>query len=169
MGKIASLIVACDKNYLIGNNDKLPWNLPADLAYFKKTTLNYPVIMGKITFESILGSLGKPLPDRKNIILTRSEAGNVGGVFFVNSLDEAIKISDDSQNVFIIGGASVYRQSLERGMIDRIYLTLIDSEFKGNIYFPKEFLRDFKEISRKNHKKDEANKYDMRFIVLEKR
>jgi len=169
MGKIASLIVACDKNYLIGNNDKLPWNLPADLAYFKKTTLNYPVIMGKITFESILGSLGKPLPDRKNIILTRSEAGNVGGVFFVNSLDEAIKTSDDSQNVFIIGGASVYRQSLERGMIDRIYLTLIDSEFKGNIYFPKEFLRDFKEISRKNHKKDEANKYDMRFIVLEKR
>ena len=169
MNKKISLIVACDKNYLIGNNNKLPWHLPADLEYFKQKTLNKSVVMGRITFESILEFLGKPLPNRKNIVLTRTKnKNNMKEIFFVHNLKEAINLSKDNKEIFIIGGASIYKQALEKGMVDRIYLTLIDSDFKGNIFFPKIFLKKFKKVSEQKYKKDEKNKYNMNFIIFEK-
>ena len=100
MNKKISLIVACDKNYLIGNNNKLPWHLPADLEYFKQKTLNKSVVMGRITFESILEFLGKPLPNRKNIVLTRTKnKNNMKEIFFVNNLKEAINLSKDNKEI----------------------------------------------------------------------
>ncbi|MCK5589199.1 MAG: dihydrofolate reductase [Candidatus Pacebacteria bacterium] len=168
---IVSLIVACDNNFIIGNGSKIPWHLPADFAYFKKTTLNYPVIMGQITFESILNSLGKPLPKRENIVLTKDKNYKYDGVKIVYNLESAIEVAkkNNSKEVFVIGGASVYKLALEQGVIDRIYLTKINAEVDGDIYFPKEFLKNFKQVNCVNFKKDDKNKYDMEFLIFEKK
>lgn len=159
-----SIIVATDKNGLIGNGSQIPWHLPADFSYFKEKTLGHPVIMGRKTYDSI----GRPLPGRENIIVTREDI-KIGGVKVAHSIDEAIEISKDlkgGDEIFIIGGAGIYSQTIE--LVDRIYITYVDGEFEGDIFFPKIDEDKWKEVSRTDREKDEKNSHNMSFVLLEK-
>ncbi len=158
---ILSLIVAIDKNRLIGNGKKIPWHLPADFAYFKETTMGKPIIMGRTTFESI----GRPLPGRKNIVLTRGEFIHEG-VEVAHTLDEALDFAKDEQEVFIIGGAQVYQALLPR--TNKLYVTFVEGEFEGDIFFPEIDWSEWKEIKSETRKADEKNLYDMKFAVFER-
>ena len=134
-----SLIVATAKNNAIGRNNELPWHLPQDLKYFKSVTLGKPVIMGRKTFESI----GKPLPGRTNIVVTRQKNWSVAGVLVAKSVEEALEIAQQfrgeqsslAEEVMVIGGAEIYRHALP--LADRVYLTKIDIEVEGaDAFFP---------------------------------
>jgi dihydrofolate reductase len=130
-----SLIAAVAKNYCIGANNRIPWNLPEDFKYFKKTTLGKTVLMGENTFKSILGYLGKPLPGRQSVVVTfDSNFKAPEGVRVFSSLDEAWKKLKD-EDVFICGGASIYRQTVNRA--DKLYITWVDQEPDGDVFFPK--------------------------------
>ncbi|MBP9711226.1 MAG: dihydrofolate reductase [Candidatus Pacebacteria bacterium] len=131
-----SAIVSIGKNLVIGRQDKLMWPIPEDLKRFKRLTMGHPVIMGRKTFESILASLGKPLPGRTNVVITRDPAYAPEGAVVAHSLEEAVqKASDiDQEEIFIGGGAQIYEQALP--MADRLYMTLIDDEKPGDAYFP---------------------------------
>jgi len=159
-----SIIVACSKNRIIGNKGKIPWHIPDDLKRFKQITTGHPVIMGRKTFESILDFLGKPLPDRTNIIVTRNGDYTVPeGCIVCTSLDEAVSKANeiDNEESFVIGGGEIYKEALPK--TDKIYLTLIDKEFDGDTYFPS--WNDFKEISKEVMETDE---FSYSFITLEK-
>lgn len=131
-----ALIVAAAANNVIGRDNQLPWHLPQDLKYFKATTLGKPIIMGRKTYESI----GRPLPGRPNIVITRNRAWSAAGVNAVASLDEALALatklveSQELQEVMVIGGAEIYKTALPRA--DRIYLTRIDLSVEGDAWFP---------------------------------
>ena len=133
---ITSLIVAVADNGVIGSNNQLPWRISADLKYFKQVTLGKPIIMGRLTYESI----GKPLPGRSNIVMTRDTAWQADGVERASDLSEALaiakKIADDSglEEVMIIGGATIYREALPQ--TDRLYLTRVHTEVDGDAFFP---------------------------------
>ena len=139
-----SIIVAMSENSVIGLNNQLPWHISEDLKNFKKTTLNHCVIMGRKTYESI----GKPLKDRRNIVISRSKSLLIDGVEVVNSLDRAISIVDDSSEIFIIGGEQIYTISLP--MATHLYVTKVNGEYKGDAFFP-DYIRDeWKEIARED-------------------
>lgn len=158
-----SMIVAMDKNQLIGRNNDLPWRIPADLAYFKKVTMGHPILMGRKTFESI----GKPLPGRENIVLTRNEQYSQEGIKVIHSLDEVlVNEAYADQNLFIIGGAEIFKECLHSA--DRLYVTKIDETFEGDTYFPEFKEEHYKIIHREKGPKDEKNPYDYEFIVFEK-
>lgn len=125
-----SLIVAHDKNRVIGYNNAMPWHLPGDLQYFKATTMGKPVVMGRKTFESI----GRPLPGRRNIVITRNASYQAEGIEKVGSLDEALSLVSDVPEIMIIGGEQIFTQSLP--LADRLYITLIDETFEGDTFFP---------------------------------
>lgn len=141
-----SLIAALTPNRVIGKDGKMPWHLSEDLKYFKKTTLNKPIIMGRKTFES-LGQ--KPLPNRKNIVVTSDmfKFANIPGITIVNTLESALKACDaDAEEVMIIGGAKIYEQFMPKA--DRLYLSLIHGEFEGDTYFPEyDAVKKWKKIS----------------------
>ncbi len=158
---ILSLVTAIDKNRLIGNGKKIPWYLPADFAYFKETTMGKPIIMGRTTFESI----GKPLSGRKNIVLTRGEFIHEG-VDVAHTLDEALSFVKDEPEIFVIGGAQVYREALPRA--DKLYITFVEGEFEGGIFFPEIDFREWEEVKNETRKADEKNLYDMKFTVFER-
>lgn len=150
---------------VIGRSDKLMWPIPEDLKRFKQLTMGHPVIMGRKTFESILASLGKPLPGRTNIVVTRDESYKPEGAVAVHSLEEAIEKAGgiDQEEVFIGGGAQIYEQALPH--TDRLYLTLIDDEQPGDAYFsPYEHLFT-KVLSDEAH---EFNGLKYRWVDLEK-
>lgn len=125
-----SLIVAHDKNRVIGLNNELPWHLPGDLKYFKEMTMHKPIIMGRKTFESI----GKPLPGRRNIVVTRNPGYRANDIETATSLEEAIRIAGDVEEIMIIGGEQIFKESM--AIADRLYITEIDHEFQGDTYFP---------------------------------
>ena len=125
-----SLIVALDKNRVIGLNNGTPWHLPGELQYFKEMTMGKPIIMGRKTFESI----GRPLPGRRNIVITRNPQYDAEGIELALSLEEAIKIAGDVEEIMIIGGQQIFTESLP--LADRLYITEIDHEFEGDTYFP---------------------------------
>ncbi|MDP4020470.1 MAG: dihydrofolate reductase [Candidatus Adlerbacteria bacterium] len=131
-----SIIVSIGKNLVIGRQDKLMWPIPDDLKRFKQLTMGHTVIMGRKTFESILGTLGKPLPGRTNIVITRDKNYAPEGAVIVHSLEEAIQKAREieKEEIFIGGGAQIYEQALP--LADRLYLTLIDDEKPGDAYFP---------------------------------
>ena len=159
---IISLIAAMGKNRTIGNKGKLPWNLPADMKYFRDKTRGKPVIMGRKTYESI----GKPLPDRKNIIITHDNEFKAENCTVVHSADEAIKAAGNVEEVMVIGGSQIYKEFLPKA--NKLYLTKIDAEFEGDTYFPKYKIEEWKEISYEEHERDAENEYDYGFIVLER-
>jgi dihydrofolate reductase len=162
---VLSLLVAADENNLIGNQNKLPWHLPDDLKYFKNLTWAMPVIMGRKTFESV----GKILPGRQNIIITRNRGWKYQGADVVHSIEDAIDLAERRSvlEIFIIGGAEIFKTSMDSA--DRIYMTRIHHVFEGDVYFP-EISKDkwalTKEVFRE---KDEKNLYDHSFQVWEKR
>jgi len=125
-----SLIVAIAKNGVIGNNNTLPWHLPADLAYFRKTTMGHTIVMGRRNYEDI----GKALAGRKNVVLTRNSTFSADNCLVAHSVDEVREIIDSNDETFIIGGAEIYRLFLP--FTDKLYITHVDSAVEGNITFP---------------------------------
>lgn len=160
---IISLISAMDRNRLIGNNNQLPWHLPADFAHFKSVTMGKPVIMGRKTYESI----GKPLPGRTNIVLSRSSATRFEGVECVSSFEQALALVPDVEEVMVIGGSTIYEMLLPRA--DRLYLTYVEAEFDGDAWFPVIDKKQWLELESVLRKADEKNRYDCRFVTLEKK
>jgi len=156
-----SIIVAKSENSCIGIKNKLPWHLSEDLKHFKKITEGHKVIMGRKTFESILDFLGKPLPNRENIVITRNKSYNQKNCTVVNSLEEAINLINSDQEAFIIGGAEIYNQAIKQA--DKLYITEVKTEIDGDKFFP-ELDKNWLEISREYHTKDEKNKYDFDFV-----
>lgn len=140
-----SMIAALSENGVIGNQGKLPWHLPEDLQYFKKMTLNKPVVMGRKTFESI----GRPLPQRQNIILTEDQNFKVENCTIVHSREEALKVLVDFDEVMIIGGAKIYQLFLP--LAQRLYLTLVHKNVVGDTYFPKLNWKQWQKSSEENH------------------
>lgn len=159
-----SLIVAVAENNVIGKDNKLPWYLPADLKYFKQTTAGHPVIMGRGTFES----LGKPLPGRTNIIITRQQQYKADGCIITGNLEAAITHARETgtDEAFILGGGDIFRQSMF--WAQRIYLTRIFHNFEGDTFFPELNAVDWKLISEKLQSPDEKNKYPFAFQVFER-
>lgn len=163
-----AIIVAQAKNRVIGINNKLPWHLPEDLRYFKQVTMGKPIIMGRNTYESI----GRPLPGRTNIVISRQPDYSPAGVKVVASLELAIELAesialiDGAQEAMVIGGAQIYAQALDRA--DRLYLTEVDAEIEGDAWFP-EFSRDkWAEVGREDFQAEGPNPYNYSFIVLDR-
>lgn len=153
------IIVAMSKNRVIGNNNKLIWKLPSDLKRFKELTKGNTIVMGRKTYESI----GKPLPNRRNIIITRNLEYEAEGCEVVSSLEEALLLANN--DCFIIGGGEIYKQSLE--IADKIYLTLVNKEFEGDTNFP-ELSSEWVIVDTKEFLGDENNEYDYSFIEYDR-
>lgn len=161
---IISLIVAAAENNVIGLEGKLPWHLPADMKYFKQTTAGHTVIMGRGTYES----LGKPLPGRSNIVITRQENYAAPGCSVVGSLKAAIDYAAETgdSEAFIIGGGDIFMQSVL--WADRIYLTRIFHSFEGDTFFPVLNNEDWVMVNEQIHPADEKNKYAFSFQTFER-
>lgn len=157
-----SLIAAMDKKHVMGYQNKLPWHLPADLQHFKNLTLGKPIVMGRKTFESI----GKPLPGRQNIILTHNHNFQAPGCTLVSSLESALAEASSTQEIMIIGGGELFRSTLP--LSNRMYLTIIDHEFKGDTYFPEWNNEEWVTTSSEQHPADEKNPYAYEFLTLER-
>lgn len=160
---ILSLIVAMSKNRVIGNQGKIPWHLPEDLAHFKKTTMGHPIIMGRKTFDSI----GKPLPERKNIVITRNPEWKHEGILRVSSLEDALKDCEAESEVFIIGGGEIYAQAYPKA--NRLILTVIEKEFEGDTFFPFPFEKDFQIVSKTSILISQKEKLPYRFEIRERK
>lgn len=166
---IISMIAAMDENRLIGADNALPWHLPADFKHFKQVTMAKPIIMGRKTFESI----GRPLPGRKNIVLTRGEF-NHDGVITVHSIEaalreagQAVNADDDTAEVMIIGGANLYQQMIAKA--DKLYLTHVKTKSEGDAWFPELDMSEWEIISQQSVSADEKNNYDFDIIEYQRR
>ncbi|WP_336793684.1 type 3 dihydrofolate reductase [Pantoea anthophila] len=157
-----SLIAALASDRIIGMENAMPWDLPADLAWFKRNTLKKPVIMGRLTFESI----GRPLPGRLNIVVS-SQPGTAEGVTWVTSLDEALQAAGEAEEIMVIGGGRVYEQMLKRA--DRLYLTHIDAEVEGDTQFPDYEPDEWQSTFSEFHDADEHNSHSYCFEILDRR
>lgn len=161
---ILSIIVAMAKDQVIGLNNQMPWHLPADLAWFKNNTVNKPIIMGRKTYQSI----GRPLPNRHNIIISRTpQISDNSSVNWVTSLPSALDIVQDCPEVFIIGGGNIYQQALP--LAKRLYLTQIDIAPKGDTYFPSYQREQWQLVFEERHQPDTKNPYHYRFEILERK
>jgi len=160
-----SIIVAMDEGRLIGNEGGMPWHLPADLKFFKSVTMGKPVIMGRSTWESI----GKALPGRTNIVITRNTSFQAEDCRLAHSVDEALAIAkeESAEEVMIIGGSGIYEQTLDR--VDRLYLTKIAAHLIGNAHFPVINPDEWQEVTRQEHKADGENPFDLEFVVLDRK
>lgn len=158
---IISMIAAMANDRIIGKDNQMPWHLPADFAWFKRCTLGKPVIMGRKTYESI----GRPLPGRQNIVISRDPSLNIEGVKVTTSIEEAIKLAGDVEEVMIIGGGSVYATCLPKA--DRLYVTYIDADIKGDTQFP-DWGDGWLESHSETYSADEKNAYNMKFVILER-
>jgi dihydrofolate reductase len=156
-----SAVVAVSDNDVIGRDNALPWHLPADLAYFKRVTMGKPVLMGRRTWDSI----GKPLPGRQNLVLTRRELG-VPGVERVGSIEEAIQRAGGAEEMMVIGGADVFRMAMPR--IDRIHLTRVHCTIDGDVFMPPIDRSEWREVRREEHPADARHACAMTFIELER-
>jgi dihydrofolate reductase len=154
-----SFVVAMDENRAIGKDNDLPWYLPNDLKYFKKVTMGKPIVMGRKTYESI----GKPLPGRENIVLTRDGNYKAEGITVVHSVDEVLQKEEE---ICVIGGSEVFKLFLP--VADRLYITEIHETFEADTYFPELNENEWKEVSREPGIIDEKNKYTHDFVVYEK-
>ncbi len=153
-----SLIAAMARNRCIGAANKLPWSLPEDLKHFRAVTSGHPVVMGRKTFESI----GRVLPNRENVIVSRRFGLAVPGATVVGSLEEALGRFGAQQEIFVIGGAEIYRQALPQA--GRLYLTLIGHDVEGDAFFPEWAASDFREVFRE----ERHEPFDFAFVTLER-
>jgi dihydrofolate reductase len=160
-----AIVVAIAENNVIGKDNQLIWHLPADLRHFKQKTMGHPMIMGRKTFESI----GKPLPGRTTIIVTRQEDYQAEGCIIVNSVEAAIAKGKelDSEQVSIVGGAEIYKQALP--FIDTLYLTQVHHTFEGDTFFPELNQEEWQEVSAEQYEPDEKNKYAYTFKELRRK
>jgi dihydrofolate reductase len=162
-----SIVVAMAQNNVIGGNNKLLWHLPADMRFFRTLTTGNIIIMGRKTFDSI----GKPLPNRDNIVISRDKNLKIEGCIVVNSLEMALQKSaeinknfpaDLQKQIYIIGGEQIYKQSLP--FAQKLYITEVLTAFEGDAFFPEIDLNSWKETKRTNLKKDEKNSFDYNFV-----
>lgn len=158
-----SIVVAMDRNRLIGCGNALPWHLPADLAHFKAVTMGKPIVMGRRTYESI----GRPLPGRHNIVITRNADFAAPGCTVVTGVEAALAAAGEVPEVMLIGGAQLYAELLPRA--ERIYLTRIDAAFAGDAWFPVLAEGEWRETERSDNVPDVRNPYPYSFLVLERR
>lgn len=161
---ILSAIVAISNNNVIGKDNELPWYLPADLKYFKKITINHPVIMGRKSYEAI----GNPLPKRTNIVLTRDPYYLSSNILVAHSLEEAIALAYDidPEEAFILGGAEIFEIAFP--FLDRLYITEIHADFDGDTFFPEWDQSEWKLISEEAHSSDKTNEFDYSFKIYER-
>ncbi|MFU9137252.1 type 3 dihydrofolate reductase [Erwinia tasmaniensis] len=157
-----SLIAAMAADRVIGMENAMPWHIPADLAWFKRNTLGKPVIMGRRTWESI----GRPLPGRLNIVISR-QPGDAEGATWVTSIEEALKAAGDAEEVMVIGGGKIYEQLLARA--DRLYLTHIDAEVEGDTTFPDYEPDQWQSTFSEFHDADEKNSHSYCWEILDRR
>ncbi|XXM74258.1 dihydrofolate reductase [Lysinibacillus sphaericus] len=159
-----SFIVAMDSKSAIGKNNELPWHLPADLAFFKKTTMGKPIIMGRKTFESI----GRPLPGRENIVITRDEDYVAEGCNVIHDLEKITELDEDQdEEIFVIGGAEIFNEMLPYA--DRLYVTRIEEEFEGDTFFPPVNKEEWELKSKEKGPKDDKNPYDYYFMTYDRK
>lgn len=162
-----SLIVAMDKNGVIGKGGGIPWHLSSDFAYFKKVTKGHPIIMGRKTFESI----SKALPERTNIVVTSNINWTAQDCERALNIEDALMIAEikpGGEDVFIIGGGAIFKEVIESA--DKLYVTEIDTEVRdGDTFFPEIDKKKWKETSRESHKKDAKNDHDYNFVVYDRR
>lgn len=158
-----SFIVAMDKNHVIGNNNQLPWHLPADLAYFKKITTGHTIVMGRKTFQSI----GRALPNRENIVVTRDLHFTHEDCVILHSIEELKQLASKREDeLFIIGGAEIFKETWE--IADRLYVTKINHSFEGDTYFPSIDQNQWTLISEQLGERNEKNPYDFSFLIYER-
>lgn len=158
-----ALIAALGPGRVIGWKNDLPWRLPADLRRFKALTMGHPILMGRKTRESI----GRALPGRLNIVLTRQTEFVAEGCVVVHTLDEALAAAGDAEELFVIGGAALYREAMPRA--SRFYITRIEGEFEGDTFFPEFDESEWTEVEREEHQPDEKNAHPHAFCILERR
>lgn len=169
---VLSIIVAAATNGAIGGDNKMLWHMPTDMQYFKKMTTNHTVIMGRKSYDA----LGKPLPNRVNIVISKNVKYKLNGCYTVTSLTEAIDLAQElytatgetaEQQIFVIGGAQIYKLAMP--LVDKLYVTEIKAHFEGDAFFDKVDLNIWEEVTRDARKSDEKNKYDYDFVVYERR
>lgn len=154
-----TIIAAIAENNALGKDNQLIWHLPADLKRFKEVTNGHHIIMGRKTFES----LGKPLPNRTTIIITRNKNYKQKGCIIVHSLEEAIEAASEDNNPYILGGAEIYKQAMN--IADKLDLTFVHQSFEADAFFPEIDLNIWKEITRKDFKADDRNKHNYSFVT----
>lgn len=159
---IISIVVAIAENRAIGKNNQLLWHLPADLKHFKQITSGHTVIMGRKTYDSI----GKPLPNRRNIVITRQKGLSLEGVEVVNSLTEAIALCKAENEVFLIGGAEIYKTALP--LTQKIYLTTVHQSFEADAFFPEINANEWAETEKESYAPDEKNALGYTFSTLQR-
>ncbi|MCB0430408.1 MAG: dihydrofolate reductase [Flavobacteriales bacterium] len=157
-----SIIVAVSENHAIGVQNDLPWHLPADLAYFKKLTSGHTILMGRKTYESI----GRPLPNRKNIVITRQPDLQIPGCTVVGSLEDALQACENDDEVFLIGGAEMYAAGFPK--TDRLYITHVHVHVNGDRFFPVLDPNEWQLMSSEAHPQDERHAYPFTFSVYER-
>jgi len=158
---IISMVAAMANNRVIGKDNQMPWHLPADFAWFKRSTMGKPVVMGRKTYDSI----GRPLPGRKNIVISRDESLSIDGVATVTSIEQALVEAGDVEEVMIIGGGSIYSSCLPKA--DKLYLTYIDLEVDGDTQFP-DWGDSWNQTFSEHYQADEKNAHNMEFVILER-
>jgi dihydrofolate reductase len=159
---IRTLVVAMARNRVIGRDNQLPWRLPDEIAYFKKVTMGHPIVMGRRTYESI----GKPLPGRMNIVVTHDRGYAAPGCTVVGSLEEAWRAAGDAQEVCVIGGTSLFRETLPTA--DRIHLTEVEAEVPGDTFFPEFDRSQWRETEIERHAADARHAYPFRILRLDR-
>jgi dihydrofolate reductase len=157
-----SLIVAVSHNGVIGRRGELPWKLSADLQRFKRLTMGHHIVMGRKTFESI----GRLLPGRTSVIVTRQPEYHFAGAVVVHSLADAISLAEGDDELFVIGGGEIYQEALP--LAARIYLTRVHVDVEGDAFFPEPASDQWTEVSRNEHATDAKNQYDHSFVVFER-
>ncbi|GAA6203944.1 type 3 dihydrofolate reductase [Thalassotalea sp. SU-HH00458] len=161
---ILSMIVAHANNRIIGKDNDMPWHLPADLAYFKKTTLGKPVVMGRKTYESI----GRPLPGRQNIVISRDKNYQAEGVTTVTSVEQALQQAGDVEEVMVIGGGAIYQHCLPAA--DRLYITHINAEIEGDTQFPEyDVENDWTLVKSEKYSADDKNAFPLDFCLYQRK
>jgi len=158
---VISIIVAMSENRVIGIDGRIPWHLPADMAWFKKHTLGKPVLMGRKTWESI----GKPLPGRTNIVLTGKADFTAKGCTVVRGIGEAIEAAGDAEELMVMGGADCYRKLLP--LSGRLYITIVHTEIKGDVSFPHYDPAPWVEVSHEELAADASHRFDLTFLIME--
>lgn len=161
---MVTIVVAMGMNNEIGADNKLLWHLPKDLKHFKETTTNHPIIMGRKTYESI----GRPLPNRTNIVVSRKKDWFEEGILIVGSVKEALKFGKKmDEEVFVIGGGTIYEQTIE--LADRLEVTLVNAKLEADVFFPKINNKIWNKTHETLHEKDENNEYDFYFQTYERK
>jgi dihydrofolate reductase len=159
---IITLIAARARNGVIGRNNRMPWKIPGEQAYFKRMTMGSPIVMGRKTWES----LGRPLPGRRNIVVTRNPAYTATGADVVDSLDDALRLASGSDQVFVIGGAQLYAAAMPRA--SRVMLTEIDADFDGDTFMPALDRNQWRETSREVHPPTTEQHLSYSYVVYER-